>query len=138
MCRGKGITTMARIDCSTVLGFAQEADRVCNMHKKCDDCPFSGKKKCPMAVLEYDKPDVQAIVDSLQKWSDEHLVKTRLEDLNEKYPNYRFYENDECPDIRPSAFGYCDNCLYCRNSKQTLRYCWDEPVNGGATGKAVE
>lgn len=129
---------MAKIDCSTVIGFAQEASRVCEMHEKCEDCPFAGKIKCPMSVLEYDNPDIQEIIECLQKWSDEHPVKTRFDDLLEKYPNYRFYENDKCPAIRPSMFGYCDACVECRNKKQTLRYCWDEPVDGGATGKAVE
>lgn len=47
-------------------------------------------------------------------------------------------ENDKCPDIRPSVFGYCDACADCRNKKQTLRYCWDKPLDVGATGKAVE
>ena len=138
MCRGKGMTTMAKIDCSTVLGFAQEADRVCNMHEKCDDCPFSGKKKCPIAVLEYDKPDVQAMVDNLQKWSDEHPVKTRLDDSLEKYPNMRL-DGEGFPCFKPEMLGYCGDCNRCRNwIVPDVRNCWHEPVDGGATGKAVE
>lgn len=125
---------MAIIDCSTVIGFAHEAGRVCAMHEECNECPFSGRKKCPMAVLEYDKPDVQSIVDDLQAWSDEHPAKTRLEDLLEKHPNIPL-KDDEEPDFYPSSLGYCGSCMNCK--KFTERHCWHEPVDGGATGKAV-
>lgn len=129
---------MPRIDCSTVVGFAQEAYRFCNMYEKRDDCPFSGKKKCLMAVLEYDKPNVQAMVDDLQKWSDENPVKTRLDDLQEKYPGV-IIEDDGHPIFYPSTLGYCNNCHLCKYSDgDTRKYCWHEPVDGGATGKAVE
>ena len=129
---------MAKIDCSVTENYVAETIRVCGMYNDCSGCPFEANDVCPRSIFNGDIERAKQVIAALQKWSDEHLVKTRLDDLKEKYPNYRFYENDKCPDIRPSVFGYCDNCLYCRNSKQTLRYCWDEPVNGGATGKAVE
>lgn len=130
---------MAKIDCSVTENYAAETIRVCRMYSDCSDCPFGAEDAvCPRGVFEYDRERAKQVIAALQKWSDEHPQKTRLDDLKEKYPNYRFYENDQCPDRRPAVFGYCDNCLYCRNSKQTLRYCWDEPVNGDATGKAVE
>lgn len=127
---------MARVDCSTVIGFAQESNRVCNMHEHCDTCPFSGKKQCPLAVFEFDNPDVQGIIDNLQKWSDEHLQKTRLEDLLEKYPNFKLFSEAGRPMYKPRVFGYCDSCATCPNNK--AEHCWHEPVDGGATGKAVE
>ena len=129
---------MAKIDCGVTENYAAETIRACRMYNDCSDCPFETNDICPRSIFDGDIERAKRAIAALQKWSDKHPVKTRLEDLNEKYPNYRFYENDQCPDRRPSVFGYCDNCLYCRNSKQTLRYCWDEPVNGGATGKAVE
>lgn len=130
---------MAKIDCSKTVNFLREYKRMCDSYEHCCQCAFNEPVRsegisCNMYCQEHSEIAVEIV----QKWSNEHPQKTRLGDLNEKYPNYRFYENDKCPDIRPSVFGYCDNCLYCRNSKQTLRYCWDEPLNGGATGKAVE
>lgn len=126
---------MAKIDCSTVIGFAHEVSRVCAMHEECNKCPFSGHKTCPMAVLEYDTPNVQAIIDSLQKWSDEHPVKTRLDDLLEKYPKFELFSETGRPMHKPRVFGYCDGCAMCPNNK--AEHCWNEPVDGGATGKAV-
>lgn len=129
---------MAKIDCSTVIGFVKEADRVCLMHEECKECPFSGRKACPKAVLEYDTPDVQAIIDALQKWSDEHPVKTRLDDLLEKYPNVPLRE-DGLLDFLPSRLGYCEDCRNCRCFENCCSdACWNEPLDGGATGKAVE
>lgn len=126
---------MAKVDCGTVIGFAQEANRVCELHEKCEDCPFTGKKKCPMSVLEYDNPDIQGIIDSLQKWSDEHPVKTRLDDLLEKYPNVPL-NGVGTPRFDPWMLGYCDKCSDCPHCIGD-EYCWHEPVDGGATGKAV-
>lgn len=129
---------MAKVDCSTLVGFVAAAVRLCEQYDSCVKCPFGDSESiCPRDV--FDRLDtIGSTISNLQKWSDEHPQKTRLDDLNEKYPNYRFYENDKCPDIRPAVFGYCDACAECRNKKQTLRYCWDEPLVGGATGKAVE
>ena len=129
---------MAKIDCSTVVGFAHEASRLCEMYDDCGKCPFSGRKRCPMAVLEYDNPDVQPIVDALQVWSDEHSVKTRLDDLLEKCPNASLDTGNGCPHIRPAILGYCSDCYGCSNKVQASQSCWHEPLVGGATGKAVE
>jgi hypothetical protein len=106
------------------------------MYDECGKCPFSGRKKCPVAVLDYDDPDVQPIVDALQKWSDEHPVKTRLDDLLEKYPKFKLFSETGRPIYKPCAFGYCDDCFVCPNNK--AEHCWHEPVDGGATGEAVE
>ena len=129
---------MTRIDCSTVIGFVHEASRVCEMHEECAKCPMSERKKCPRKVLEYDKSDVQGIVDELQKWSDEHQVKTRLDDLLEKYPKLPL-RDDGLLDFLPSRLGYCEDCRNCRCFENiSSGVCWNEPLEGGATGKAVE
>lgn len=129
---------MAKIDCSTILGFVHEASRLCDMYRDCDKCPMARRKKCPMMLLDYDDPDVQSVVDALQAWSDEHPVKTRLEDLLEKFPNTPLRE-DGLLDFLPTRLGYCKDCRSCRYfEKICSEVCWNEPVDGGATGKAVE
>ena len=129
---------MAKIDCSTVVGFAREASRLCEMYEDCGKCPMTGHKKCPMAVLEYDNPDVQSIIDALQKWSYEHPVKTRLDDIKERCPNVPL-DGEGFPCFSPAMLGYCGDCDRCRNWKNpNMRNCWHEPLVGGATGKAVE
>ena len=129
---------MAKIDCSTVVGFALEASRLCEMYEEYDKCPMMGCKKCPIAVLEYDNPNVQSIIDALQKWSDEHPVKTRLDDLLEKYPNAQLDKEEGCPNVKPAVLGYCGHCYNCSIPVRTYKNCWHEPLVGGATGKAVE
>jgi hypothetical protein len=126
---------MAKIDCSTVLGFVHEAVRLCETYKDCDKCPMTRRKKCPMMLLDYDDPDVQSVVDALQAWSDEHPAKTRLEDLLEKYPNADIVDGK--PLFYPVRLGYCKGCDRC-NIRGLAKECWHEPVVGGATGKAGE
>ena len=83
--------------------------------------------KCPETAVEI-----------VQKWSDEHPVKTRLDDLKEKHPNVPL-DGDGLPNFTPSMLGYCWDCLKCRCwDKPGTGTCWHEPVDGGATGKAVE
>jgi hypothetical protein len=73
----------------------------------------------------------------VQKWSDEHSVKTRIDDLLEKYPKV-YISSGNTPSIRPYMLGYCENCDDCVYSHCEAEVCWHEPVDGGATGKAVE
>ena len=126
---------MAKIDCSTILGFVHEASRLCDMYRDCDKCPMARRKKCPMMLLDYDDPDVQSVVDALQAWSDEHPVKTRLDDVKEKHPNVEML--DGTPMFYPLRLGYCKDCDKCI-VRGVINRCWGEPVDGGATGKAVE
>lgn len=129
---------MSKIDCSVTVNFTREYNRMC----KCEGC-----YECPANIanngtdydcgkLLYSCPEVA--IEIVQRWSDEHPQKTRLDDLLEKYPKYRFYGSDRCPSAHPAVFGYCNACAECINREQTLRYCWNEPLVGGATGKAVE
>lgn len=127
---------MAKIDCSVTVNFLKEWRRYCG-GRRCGYCDLSEHNECGFPACQV-KDHPEKAVEVVQKWSDEHPVKTRLDDLLEKYPKYRFYENDRCPTSHPAVFGYCNACAECINKKQTLRYCWDEPVDGGATGKAVE
>ena len=39
---------------------------------------------------------------------------------------------------RPYMLGYCENCDDCVYSHCEASECWHEPVDGGATGRAVE
>ena len=105
---------------------------------KCkDECPFGICENgeglgCDVFVQKFPMTAIEVV----QKWSDEHPVKTRLEDLLEKYPKFKVSSETGRPTIKPRMFGYCDNCTFCPNNK--AGHCWDEPADGGATGKAVE
>lgn len=131
---------MARIDCSVTVNFLREWRRMCLAeHAKCrDECPFgiceNGEGlSCDMFVRKFPMTAVEVV----QRWSDEHPQKTRLDDLLEKYPNTPLLFIGKVPNFKPDELGYCRLCSQCDlNGKYVC--CWHEPLNGGATGKAVE
>ena len=142
MCRGKGMTTMAKIDCSVTVNYSREHARMCKHYTacvKCHECPMGSSRNgkgynCKLLLFKHP----ETAIDIVQRWSDEHPVKTRLDDLLEKYPDV-VVESNGCPVFYPAALGYCNNCDICRyGDGDTHRLCWDEPVDSGATGKVVE
>ena len=89
---------------------------------------------CESLLFEHPETAIEIV----QKWSDEHPQKTRLEDLLEKFPNTPLRE-DGLLDFLPTRLGYCKDCRSCRYfEKICSEVCWNEPLVGGATGKAVE
>lgn len=127
---------MAEIDCSVTVNFLREWRRYCG-DRPCGYCDFSEHNECGFPACQVkDHPD--KAVEIIQKWSDEHPQKTRLDDLLEKYPKAQLDKITGCPTIRPAKLGYCDGCFSCSNTVQTQHSCWHEPLDGGATGKAVE
>lgn len=128
---------MAKIDCSVTVNFAREYSRMCKRNE-CNECPASLANNgtdydCERLLYSY--PEVA--IEIVQKWSDEHPAKARLDDLLEKYPKV-YISSGNTPSIRPYMLGYCENCDDCVYSHCEASECWHEPVNGGATGKAVE
>lgn len=132
---------MARIDCSVTVNYAREYSRMCK-REECNECPASLANNgtdydCERLLYSY--PEVA--VEIVQAWSDEHPVKTRLDELLEKNPNITLNDVGKVPYIKPYHFGYCKNCAVCplrAKASVSLTHCWREPVDGGATGKAVE
>lgn len=129
---------MAKIDCGVTENYAAETIRACRMYNDCSDCPFETNDVCPRSIFDGDIERAKQVIAALQKWSDEHPTKTRLDDLLEKYPSV-VVGSDDRPEFYPWTLGYCSNCESCRYwDDNTPVPCWDEPVDGGATGKAVE
>lgn len=127
---------MAKIDCSVTVNFIKEWWRMCNAPSCNCGCPVFGacqKENVSCTTYMGQHPDIA--VEIVQKWSDENPVKTRLDDLLEKYPNVEIV--DGRPLFYPARLGYCKGCDRC-NIRGLAKECWNEPVDGGATGKAVE
>ena len=133
---------MKRIDCVNTKSFLIEWGRMCQFYHQesetCNDCPLkSGEGNnpffgCGNLASEYPNTAIKIV----QKWSDDHPIKTRLDDLLEKYPN--FHIDNGRPDFYPRVFGYCDNCGNCPiwNDDDYVpgKSCWDEPFKNGMTG----
>lgn len=130
---------MAKIDCSVTVNYSREYNRMCKC-EECYKCPANITNNgtdcdCDCGELLYSCPEVA--IEIVQRWSDEHPVKARLDDLLEKYPKV-YISSGNTPSIRPYMLGYCENCDDCGYSHCEASECWHEPVYGGATGKAVE
>lgn len=127
---------MAKIDCSVTANFLKEWRRYCG-GRRCGYCDLSEHNECGFPACQV-KDFPEKAVEVIQAWSDEQPVKTRLDDLLEKYPNASLDTGNGCPHIRPAILGYCSDCFGCSNKVQASQSCWHEPLVGGATGKAVE
>ena len=117
----KEVLSKKRIDCNITDNFLKELSRMVSVPEGYH--------------ITIDSGGLSEIKNAVQKWSDEHPVKTRLDDLFEKYP--KFHVEIEYPSYYPRVFGYCDNCGDCRLGDDDCNYvrCWDEPIDGGATGE---
>lgn len=105
--------------------FLKERERMCLIYKACDGCPLQESDLCPG-----EGENAEAIVKTVEKWSAEHPVKTRLMDFLDKYPNAPL-EYFGAPWIRPVNLGYCNrkNCVGCdmQYSKNSTP-CWNLPL----------
>lgn len=66
----------------------------------------------------------EALVEFVERWSEEHRQKTRLQDFCEKFPHV---EIDKCfyTHVCCQHLGYCE-CKYTRAGD--CEKCWHEPV----------
>lgn len=127
---------MAKIDCSVTVNFFREWRRYCG-GRRCGYCDLSEHNECGFPACQV-KDFPEKAVEVIQAWSDEHPVKTRLDDILEKYPKVECYD-DGTPTFSPCRLGYCTECIDCPlMDTGTVGRCWHEPLVGGATGKAVE
>lgn len=119
---------MNKIDCTKTENYLKEKYRMCGTFR-CYDCDF---RKDNIDCKEFQRKNILRAIDIVQKWSDEHPLKTRFDDFKEKMPKANFdYIH---ANVSPSLFGYCKNCTPCRIGLKTPSRCWDEPIDGGATG----
>lgn len=126
---------MAKIDCSVTVNFFKECRRMCDSFCDCSSCTLGMRDESGIHRCKANN-NPEFAVEIVQKWSDEHPVKTRLDDVKERYPNIP--TDDGVPIIAPWTLGYCQECENCSKSNKIVPDCWHEPVDGGATGKAVE
>lgn len=128
---------MAKIDCSVTVNFLCEIERMCKNRSCGSSCPvfrlaYEDSASCGYYLSKHPEFAVEIV----QKWSDEHPQKTRLDDLLEKHPKAWMEANSSV--VAPWKLGYCRNCSKCSLNGRFLPDCWGEPVDGGATGEAVE
>ena len=93
----------------------------------CIDCPIGRDNngigvRCTELQIEYPEEAVAII----EKWSQEHPLKTMLSDLLEKYPKASL-ERDGTPPLCPEDLGYCEE-TYCDMNSLDCTKCWNRPL----------
>ncbi|MGN1231564.1 MAG: hypothetical protein ACI4TP_06655 [Anaerotignum sp.] len=108
-----------------------EATKRGNCMIECNECPLSGNnngKKMTCSFFEIAFPE--RAISEVQRWAEEHPVKTMMQDFLEKYPNAPT-EYDGTPEFCPGSLGYQNNYELCESSDDNkCMKCWNRPLEG--------
>ena len=125
---------MSKIDCSITENYLKEKARMTKSVLKgctitCRECPLSDYNNpehigCGWFEKRYPKEAISIV----QKWSDEHPIKTILDDFLEKYPKANLRPNGASPYLCPYSLGY-EEAAYCDGQEfRNCRECWNRPL----------
>ena len=115
--------------------FFEEAHRMCEAHHDCEDCPAYDGEICYLCYAPLGTNNLVQMIEVVEKWSQEHPRKTRLQDFLEKYPNAPLNGNG-IPALMPWNVGYCGNttCYACKEAKsKSAAWCWAQEVEDDET-----
>lgn len=82
------------MDCNKTTNFLAELQRLCDSRDRCI-ANAANKEQCPMfgfcedALTRIGIEDATKLIETIQKWSDEHPKKTYAQDFFEKFPKVR-------------------------------------------------
>jgi len=121
------------IDCSKTENYLAEKLRMTKKTKKglcktkCSDCPLGSDNNgeglsCPIFEIYYPEKAVKAV----QKWSDEHPLKTYLSEFLKNYPNVLLDDNGIPTVGCPYRLGLisADEC----EKNHSCIECWNQPI----------
>ena len=95
----------------------KDLKRMCVSHEGCEECPFFCNCSSPDSFLD----NADEIV---EKWVEEHPVKTYMQDFYEKFPK-AYKESDRPTVCRALIYGEEPNCF-----KIDCKKCWDQFMRG--------
>ena len=121
------------MDCSKTINFLHELKGLCDSRDGCvadadnkEDCPMFGI--CEDALTRIGAEDVEAAIEIVQKWSNEHSQKTYIQDFLEKFPKAQIDSDGSPFACRKKLYGgvrpndkRCDRREACKN-------CWNETM----------
>ena len=108
--------------------FLKEAYRLCDSidekNGDCDNCPMA-KAFCVHEIGDSSPEEFAAMYDVVEKWSDEHPVKTRQSEFLKLFPNSGVISGVllVCPSTIDWDVGCRDTCSECR------REYWLAPID---------
>lgn len=110
------------IDATTYLKIVSRMTKGCSQDRNCLECVLdtdNNPYKIDCRTFELQHPE--EAVEAVEKWAEEHPVKTKMGDFLEKFPRARVLENghgeyiDICPvtidTTRACPSGACNNCM---------------------------
>ena len=114
---------MSKIDCNITENFLKEWNRMCDLYQtRCSACLMSSQHNEHEVSCTYlAKLHPTEAIAIVQKWSDEHPVKTIKDDFLEKYPNARL-DAQGTPVCCTRSLGYF--VFECLNECEK---CWNMP-----------
>lgn len=121
---------MSKIDCSITENYLKEKARMtksigvdrCGI--SCITCPlYCLNNECKMSCRRLENKRPEKAIAIVQKWSDEHPVKTIKDDFLEKYPNARL-DAQGTPVCCTRSLGYF--VFECLNECEK---CWNTPLS---------
>ena len=126
---------MTKIDCSITENYFKEKTRMTQVNDKgccsitCCDCPLSYYRNgTDRGCDSYERTFPKEAIAIVQKWSDEHPIKTILDDFLEKYPKANLRPNGTFPYLCPYSLGY-EEAAYCGGQEfKDCRKCWSRPL----------
>lgn len=126
------------MDCSKTIDFFAEAKRLCDSRTGCT-ADVANKEQCPLFVfckhpgITSGAKYAKKLIESLQKWSNEHPKKTYAQDFFEKFPKAQSYSDGSPVICRKIIYGEIrppfENCYY----TGACYRCWNEPMNDEET-----
>jgi hypothetical protein len=119
------------MDCSKTEVFLKEWGRMCESHEDCAECLVYGV--CcggdEFSYPTFEKSGIEFLIESVQKWSDQHPIKTRLSMFLEAFPSAKIRTKGE--EVRPEVCAkeiFGDDVLCSKNCYK----CWNEQIEEGA------
>lgn len=120
---------MSKIDCNVTENYFKEKARMVHVSAEgycvigCLNCPLCElNNESDLACRQLEKLHPTEAIAIVQKWSDEHPVKTIKDDFLEKYPKARMDAKD-VPIICVNHLGYCVEC------SDICSECWNRPLS---------
>lgn len=102
------------------LKFMKERRRMCDYYSRCSECPRADEPNCNFE--EISDEELENFVNTVEQWSKEHPLRTRLQDLLEKFPKVEI-DKEGLPFFCCARLGYVCTC-----AKSTCKDCWNMPV----------
>lgn len=122
------------IDCKLTENYFKEKQRMCE-NSKCKDCLMRRLNSDKNVFCEqFEKHNIKAAINIVQKWSNKHPQKTLLTEFLEHYPKTEL-NGMGIPNIAPCELGLVDlnskcieNCVHQYSIGLPCKDCWNTPV----------